>query len=45
MLTIDSAIEVIRHPGAPRELRDAPTKIGNARTTTLDRVEGLGERQ
>jgi hypothetical protein len=25
MLTIDSAIEVIRHPGAPRELNDAST--------------------
>ncbi len=36
MLTIDSAIEVIRHPGAPRELNDAPTKTGNARTMTLD---------
>ena len=36
MLTIDSAIEVIRHPGEPRELRDAPTKTGNARTMTLD---------
>jgi integrase len=36
MLTIDSAIEVIRHPGEPRELRDAPTKTGNARTITLD---------
>jgi hypothetical protein len=30
MLTIDSAIEVIRHPGAARELSDAPTKTGNA---------------
>ncbi|MFT6390893.1 MAG: D-alanyl-D-alanine carboxypeptidase, partial [Ilumatobacter sp.] len=36
MLTIDSAIEVIRHPGAPRELNDASTKTGNARTMTLD---------
>jgi len=36
MLTIDSAIEVIRHPGAARELNDAPTKTGNARTMTLD---------
>ena len=36
MLTIDSAIEVIRHPGEPRELNDAPTKTGNARTMTLD---------
>jgi hypothetical protein len=36
MLTIDSAIEVIRHPGEQRELRDAPTKTGNARRLTLD---------
>ncbi len=36
VLTIDSAIEVIRRPGAPRELRDAPTKTGKARTMTLD---------
>lgn len=36
MLTIDSAIEVIRHPGAARELNDAPTKTGNSRTMTLD---------
>lgn len=35
MLTIDSAIEVIR-PGEQRELRDAPTKTGNARRLTLD---------
>jgi integrase len=27
---------VIRHPGAPRELNDASTKTGNARTMTLD---------
>lgn len=36
MLTIDSAIEVIRHEDAPRELRDAPTKPANARRVTLD---------
>lgn len=36
MLTIDSAIEVIRHEDAPRELRDAPTKTANARRLTLD---------
>ena len=36
ILTIDSAIEVIRHPGEPRELRDAPTKTGNARRLMLD---------
>ncbi|MGB1653401.1 MAG: site-specific integrase, partial [Acidimicrobiales bacterium] len=36
MLTIDSAIEVIRHEDEPRELRDAPTKTANARRLTLD---------
>jgi len=36
MLRIDSAIEVIRHPGERRELRDASTKTGNARRLTLD---------
>jgi integrase len=36
MLTIDSAVEVIRHEGGPRELRDAPTKTANTRTLTLD---------
>jgi len=36
MLTIDSAIEVIRHPGESRELRDAPTKTANTRRLTLD---------
>ncbi len=36
MLTIDSAIEVIRHEGAPRELHDAPTKTANARRLTVD---------
>jgi len=36
MLTIDSAIEVIRHPGEPREFRDAPTKTANTRRLTLD---------
>ena len=36
LLTIDSAIEVIRHEDAPRELRDAPTKTANARRLTLD---------
>lgn len=36
MLTIDSAVEVIRHEGGPRELRDSPTKTANTRTLTLD---------
>ena len=46
MLTIDSAIEVIRHPGEPRELRDAPTKTANTRRLTpepdtLDAIRAL----
>jgi hypothetical protein len=36
MLTIDSAIEVIRHENAPRELHDAPSKTANARRLTVD---------
>lgn len=39
MLTIDSAIDAIRHEGAPRELRDAPTKTANARWLTVDLLE------
>lgn len=36
LLTIDSAIEVLRDGEAARELRDAPTKTANVRTLTLD---------
>jgi integrase len=36
MLTIDSAVEVLRDGDGGRELRDAPTKTANVRTLTLD---------
>ena len=37
-LTIDSAIEIVEPPGpgAPRQLRRAPTKTSNIRSVTLD---------
>ena len=37
-LTIDSAIEIVEPPapGAPRQLRTAPTKTSNIRSVTLD---------
>jgi integrase len=36
LLTIDSAAEVVRRPGAAPEVRDAATKTANRRVLTLD---------
>lgn len=38
LLRIDSAIEVVRRGEGSPQLRDAPTKTGNTRVVTLDRV-------
>jgi len=36
LLTIDSAVEVVRRGGGRPELRDAPTKTATVRTVALD---------